>query len=260
MLFHKESRPDPQRIATGIAALDAVGLAWRPGGQHVVLGTRQSGRTALLLEFAIRHIDLDPSHRVLLLTENGAKAVVQRLIRREALRLQHGVTSEFDSPLLFSAPRHHIAKIRIQALVERRLQLIPAPFGSTGIRFIPLPEPEDQTYGAPTLVVVDGYSVARTPLDRVREMIRCSWSEGQDVTHCDPPLVISTHARKGQRDWPNLGRWEYENLLVPADSTIFLQHVSGTGRTLYTHVGWANPERPQTVRLEIDEAGAISTR
>ena len=261
MLFSEASRPTSHPIPTGIRALDSVGLAWHPGAQHLILGRPRAGVSALLLEFAMRHLDLDTSHRVLMITQYAGSAVLQRLFRREALRLRRGVSELDGTPLLFPTARMHVAQLRIQALVEsRKLHIITAPAGSGGIRFLPLSETEDHMDGAPTLVIVDGYSVARTPLDRLREMIRCSACEGQ-VTHSDPPLVISTGPRaKGQRDWSSLSRWETEHLLILAESTIVLQRFAGTGRALYACVGWADPDvRPETVRLEIDAAGAIST-
>lgn len=251
-----------EAIPTGIAALDRAGLAWKRGSQHLVLGTHRSGRTAVLLEFALRHIEMHSSNRVLLITEHPADTVLQRLFEREALRLAAELPDpDEERTWFFPSPRAHLARLHIQAMVDRRrLQVMSAPTSGSGIRFHPILAMANR----PTLVIVDGYAVARTPLDRIREMIRCSTNGGQGTALDAPPIVLSVSAQAkagpGDKEWPALPRWEREHLLWTAETTILLQRFAEDARALFAHISWSDPETDTaTVRLEIDEAGAIST-
>lgn len=249
------------RIATGLKALDQAGLQLVDGGVYLVMGARATGRTALLLEIAMRHVDRGADRSVLLVTEEAPEVIARRLLRRERLRIRANSVKVGGVPLLH--PYHHLqsATDRIEALLcDRQLQVMEACPGTQGIRF-DVALHDDPPLLTPTMVIVDGYSIVRTPLDVVREMVLHHSIHCQGLCPRMPPLLVGMAARmKHLREWPGLSLWEQHHVLDAADVTIVLQQHPGEETMIHAHLlGKPIPGGHDTVALSLDSSGSIDT-
>ena len=160
MVRGRENPKNTREYPTGIGALDRTALRWVSGGVYLVLGEAKSGRTALLLEIAMRHLETDLGHAVLFLGMGSAAPLCMRLLDREAERIQAEREGGLDraAPQFLRRQVHEAARMRLWTLLsEERLQLGEAPHG--GRRQLPFGLPHElpplSSERAPSLVVAD---------------------------------------------------------------------------------------------------------
>lgn len=247
-MVHREgNRGNTKQYLTGIGAFGRAGLRWTAGGVFCVLGGDKVGKTALLLEIAMRHLEIAPEHSVRFLCNgsngsNGSAAgLCMRLLRREVERKgePHLLASE-------SADRGSEARDRVWRLLhEERLQFAEgwlqpgnAPLGLPYTW--PQPEPTLSALSPPpSLVVVDGDALTvSTPLQALQTTALAGVPPGTPA----PPLVLSARVPAHHFHPRHRGALPYEllvslqGLIDAADAVITLQREVRLSRAIRAHI------------------------
>lgn len=188
----RENPKNAGQYPIGIRALDRAGLRWTSGGVYLVLGGTKAGKTALLLEIAMRHAEMDPGHSARYLTSGSPARVWIRLLNREVERVrteQEGLSYPPAAESVsagFAAARHRVWPL----IAAERLQLGHAPFARRVDLPPPMPATPEETLSdrPPSLVVVDGgSSTVSTPLEVIQTAAFAGVPPGAPM----PPLVLS---------------------------------------------------------------------
>ena len=263
MMLGAEGSEGTGACRTGIAAFDRAGLRWSSGGLYLVLGGPMSGKTALLLELAMRHVETAPGHAVLIMETYPVGSVCIRLFAREVERIR--ADREKAAPPLFKAwdSPQNVAGRRLQRLIlDGRLQLGEAPILHRKLQFAAPPEPVHVPGGrTPSLVVVDVDLLApRTSPQAVAATLLAHVPPGAPV----PPLVVSARVPGRHLGATHRGAIP-AGLLAPlqgffdtADAVITLQREPSRSRRLRAYIRHRQLDLPAaSIELRLTPRGAI---